>query len=106
LQNDLLTGDPAALRIVGPGMFKDFARRHLLMDVNATYYWLRDMLGEPDEAAKFRASARDQFSGVRGFEILGFFANDDGGFLPDVVWREMHRENKTWFPWEMTEGKL
>jgi len=104
LKDDLYVGQPPALRVVGPNMFKDFVRRHLLMELNTTYFWLRDDLGVPDETEKFRSATSDSFAGMRYLESLGFF--DQGDFTNIVILKELSKKGVKLGPWELANGLL
>jgi len=103
LEEKLLIGNPPAYRIIGPDMFKDYARQHLMVELRATYYWLNYLLGIPGEARKFRVATQEQFAGMRRFESLGFFAETCSA---QDINRELGKTNTTWFPWELADGKM
>ena len=104
LSENLYPGQPAALKIIGPDMLKDFARRHLLMELNMTHVWLDRMLGAPDEAEKFRSATSAGFAGMRRLENLGLFAVN--GWDARTMLKELNKTHKTWEPWEVIDAKF
>ena len=104
LQEKLLTGQPATLWVLGPDMFKEMARQHVLMDVFRTRFWLKDELGEPDAAQQFVAETGNQLAGMRFLQASGFFTDDPNyrlGKNPVV-----RAEKTVWEPWEFPTGGL
>ena len=103
----LYSGPNDSMRIIGPDMFKDFARRHLLMELLITYQWLYFELGTPDEAERFRISAWKDFAGMRLVELTWLFERAD---RPNEFRRHLTLEQKvkedhvTWRSWEIPAG--
>ncbi|HEY8942956.1 MAG TPA: hypothetical protein VIM73_01790, partial [Polyangiaceae bacterium] len=107
LETHLVAAGMTSPRVIGPDLFKDFARRHLLYELWMTRIWLRDDLGAGDEAEEqFRKAALKEFGGMRRLENTFLFGDNLNRFNVPEILGEVKKNNQTWFPWELADGNL
>jgi hypothetical protein len=107
LEAHLFSGPSATPRVLGPDLFKDFARRHVLNDLWNTYIWLDQELGVSDQdQGQFRTGALKEFGGMRRLENLYLFEDSLRSFSVPGVLEEVKKNHRTWFPWELADGDL
>ena len=103
LQETVLAGQPATLQIVGPAMFTDVTRRHLLGEMAAASYWLTSMLGDPDAAQTYFETTHKLFSDARLFELVAF---TDKRLDYVRLFTDFGNAHRQWEPWEMPLGVI
>ncbi len=107
LEPHLIPAGSTSPRVIGPDLFKDFARRHLLYDLWTTRSWLNDELGAGDDSdAAFRTSAMKQFGGMHRLENTFLFGDNFRRFNVPEILAEVKKNNQTWFAWELSDGNL
>jgi tetratricopeptide (TPR) repeat protein len=70
-------GQPPRMEVLGWGMWAQLHQRQLCEILRATWYWLDDLLGVPDEAKDFKATITKQFSQLERFPLLGLESEKD-----------------------------
>ena len=103
LQEKVLTGDPAVLQVIGPDLFCDVTRRHLLAETNAAAYWIRVLLGSSDGLKSYRDSSAGILSNLRLWNTLTW-----PGETVDYtkILARLGEEHLTWEPWELAMGEF
>lgn len=105
LQEKVFSVEPASLHIIGPDMFRDVTRRHLLHEIYMTSDWLTNLLGVPDEAKTYRDSTLADYAGARLFETVDFASDKDGrNFVKKF--KRLSKDHKNWEPWELPMGNI
>jgi tetratricopeptide (TPR) repeat protein len=103
LVEQLYSGPNGELRVIGPDMFKDYARRHLLLEMIRTRQWLENLLGLTDDAETFRKTMWSQFQGMRMMEVTYDFEKESEHKTPE---EQVVTEGVKWYPWEIAAGDL
>jgi hypothetical protein len=103
LVEQLCSGPNGELRVIGPDMFKDYARRHLLLEMIRTRQWLENLLGLADDAETFRETMWSNFQGMRMMEVTYDFAKESEHKTPE---EQVVAEGVKWYPWEIAAGDL
>ncbi len=107
LVEQLFSGPGGDLRVIGPEMFKDYSRQHLMLAMYKTYWWYKNSLGLGADAETFRKAIWKVFAGMRLAELTGLYEQgaDDSNVENHLELEEaVLNDHVQWHPWEIASG--
>jgi tetratricopeptide (TPR) repeat protein len=98
--DDTITIDPdghATVRVIGPGTFLAASQRHLLNAIQQCDYWMRDLLGDADQAAQFETQMTSTFGSLPHFVIASYRFPRPPGSAREEVDVTLRERSASWF---------